>query len=438
LIVNVKTNVYLGEVDITDYVTKFEITNELNKAFRSISITIKDYKVPENATIVNCIINNISNVFKVVDLQYGRLETTLVAKSDIYNTKIVYETDDLHSFIGTNTVTNCTIPLDLTPIKFEERLEQFYDITRFMYYWNDGIKYVDFNNTFGVTSAVFSVANQNIKEIVRIEGEEPQDIKGVGFNLSSEEYIYSEPSMTLFVNPSPQPFSPSTQMSYSDGNSTYFIDPVYSKARLYYSPLGDPKITASLNFAKRVDYKVVEKFNLDNDEFAKVTGFIKSVISIEINDVVFTSYTHLYNHILFNTPQTGDMKIAYITDIYEATIPPTTIQKKTKIKAEYYNHILEAEHNVEASGYFPIPYTFTINFIDDYNIESNIASGMLVEVLNSSVVVAGGNADAFGEIDITINDYGCYALLFDGRTYYINFFSNEFNISPNVSKKCQS
>jgi hypothetical protein len=228
--------------------------------------------------------------------------------------------------------------------------------------------------------------------------------------------------------------SPKKTDKYSDGDNNYTFVSIQNQLLFYLTPLGGV-FRCNLETELVEGYVVVEKYELNNEDYLIVTAGIKNIVAIEINGEYLKREDYKietkFNYIIFNKKYTGELKIAYKTDIYRAIIPPTQIPKDYKIYASYYNQKLFYTLKSEYNGYYPLPYKYNFSLITEWNIPPNVASEKEFKINGETY-----KANHFGEIEIEFKEYGCCELTTDGYDpLYVIYRKNKFNITQE-SEEC--
>ena len=260
-------------------------------------------------------------------------------------------------------------------------------------------------------------------------------------NSTGVQEVHCEPSITLAIDRSPQPLSPSALVVYTSEETTYKISPCSAQGTIYYSPLTSiPSITIQgISPRRHIDYAVIEKYSLDNEYFFYTTAGIKNIIGLSLNGVItLATYSLNQNIVFFSEKVTGDVIISYNTDVFRFTLPPSSTQgKKISINATHLNHVLKHTHEYQPEGYYPLPYAIKMSLVSDWGFDSEdaiFASGNVVKIDAEGIrtIVGSWSADAFGEVPVLLLNYGVYVLACQGHDdLYIKMYINEFSMDLN-------
>jgi len=267
---------------------------------------------------------------------------------------------------------------------------------------------------------------EDIESLNTATNKDNKKINTIYINLKKEKIIAAEPQIVLDIKDSPQCCSPDEVKIYTDDDgNTYKISPVNSFYIIYYSPLFTKPITnLDVEEGSRI---VVEKFRLENDNYITLTGGIDELIDVEgVEEVEFKKG---YNIVTFKQTS-GDMKISYKTNVLYGTFKNNKYPKNVSISIKHFNQILEYTHKYELNGYYPIPFTFNLNLISDWGIDSNEAINKKIIISRKKgdvfIKLAEHISDNFGDIYYYLDKYGTYR--FDTENYnslYLDWYINK-------------
>lgn len=458
--ITIRKKVLFDSKDVTNHITSLDIYKEVGKLVSSLSLSAQNVKAPEVIEVyIKKENEEKSYTFYPTQIQKEQNVHTIIAKS-----KMSFFTEDLgqKEDIGIagsakEVLTALTEGLntDFTNFTDYNLLDGgYYNTTYRASAILDILSAVSAdvyikNNTLYFAEKIYIHEDTNIlfdeSDFLSFKvSSTPSKAKSVTFNQSVNK-IYSTPTLSLNVTPSPQPLSPSHPLTIKDDSDkedikTYVIKPTPALARLFFSPLNAYVSIAGATFKKRVNQKAIEGASMNGEYYLTVSGGIKSIKLIRLNDRAISGYSFKsgYNVVYFNRPITGNLQIAYITDIYQKIFPTSQdSRKKIQIDIKMLNQSLSYTHTYTASGYYPLPYYFEINFITDWGIDPNRAGrkGFSVyKVLSKTKDKPGGNyvtrSDEFGDASITLTSYGIYKLKTSGyKPLYITFYINSFSIS---------
>lgn len=259
-----------------------------------------------------------------------------------------------------------------------------------------------------------------------------------------EQAVTAEPSMSLVIEPSPQPCSPSSVLTYTDDDGNiYKIHPKNAYFYIYYSPFfySEPRGNQSAYSKTR---NLVEEFDLIDDDRIELTGGVQFVNRITLNDQPVSDYyyKHGYNVLSFSKRKTGRLKISYGTWCLFGEIEHKSHPTQVVFDYKFLDLRLKYVHKIELNGYYPKPYTLTISLQKDWGIPTQEAINKSVTLLKydaqtkSYTQIGTTNANDFGDFSFKINEYGIYGFETSGYErlglkYFVNHMSF-FMGTPNV------
>ena len=392
--------------------------------------------------------NDVSEKFIIEDIEYlDNDNIKIYAKSKTYSlTKIPLNTiiqaksvkeliTELLSGVSVDFTKFSDIPLlfdyEIEDKSVDEVITELSKITDFDYYYFRGAVYFEdkrvinkddeavfrFNEIEHIGEFSMSVTKENILNEVLI-------------NVEDEEVI-AEPTIALEIKNSPQCCSPDGVVIYTDDNgNTYKINPVNAFFSVYYSPLiQKPNINVACEEGERI---LIEKFELNNDSFVRLTGGIKELIAVE--GVENYSFEWGYNVLVFDLVEKGELKITYKTDCLYGTIEHSKYPKTINFHITHFNQVIDYDHKIELNGYYPVPYEFTLNLMSDWGLD-------YAEAINKNVTISKRDGDvfveigeftsnAFGELEFTINEYATYKFETENQEpLYLDWYINKKSIS---------
>jgi hypothetical protein len=340
--------------------------------------------------------------------------------------------------VNTNNLTNFHFFFDfeIKDKSIEEAVEELANITKCDYYYYRGVIYFEDKKSIKKDDIPIQKFN-DIEDIFEFSTTSNKDKKKINKLLinEKEEYITTEPKISLSISKNPFVVSPKKTEKFNNGDYNYTFVPIQNQLLFYLTPLGGT-FKSNLETELVEDYIAIEKYELSNDDYLIVTAGIKNIVAIEINGEYLKEEDYKietnFNYIIFNKKYTGDLKIAYKTDIYRAIISPTQTPKDYKIYATYYDQELNYTLKTEYNGYYPTPYKYNFNLIKDWNIPPHIASGKEFKI-NGQIY----QADPFGECEIEFKKYGCYTITTDNyEPIYVTYYKNSFNITQDKEQSC--
>ena len=267
-------------------------------------------------------------------------------------------------------------------------------------------------------------------------------ISEIIFNQKNIKDIAIEPTITLVLDPSPQPLSPTAPLTWTNetNGDTYTISPISAIGKVFINTTGN--VSSNLALGVEENYTAVEEFELDEDEYVELSGYIKTLNSVEFNGATLNFHAkeseddegdfYAHNTLCFAGARSGKLRVSYTTKCYFFSMPPRDIVSNAPIKIGFYNALIDYTHKYELNGYYPPFLEHDLSIIKDYNYDSAFIprakisfNGMMYDV------------NSFGEVRLQFADYGNYEadLYIDNqfvKTLYIAYFANEFTKSFNI------
>jgi hypothetical protein len=342
------------------------------------------------------------------------------------------------SRVNTNNLTDFHFLFDfeIKNKSIEEAVEELANITKCDYYYYRGVIYFEDKKSIKKDDAPIQKFN-DIEDIFEFSTTSNKDEKKINklFINKKEEYITTEPKISLSVSKDPFVVSPKEKYVYRTPDYHYTFVPIQNQLLFYLTPLGGTfKCNLETEFIK--NYNVIEKYELDNEDYLIVTAGIKKIIAVEVNGEYLKREDYKietkFNYIVFNKKYTGELKIAYKTDIYRAIIPPTQTPKNYKIYATYYDQELNYTLKTEYNGYYPLPFEYELDLVKDWNIPP-------YDAINRKITINGEEytSDPFGIVKINFDHYNCFECRTDNyENLYITLFKNKFDISSDKESIC--
>jgi len=245
-----------------------------------------------------------------------------------------------------------------------------------------------------------------------------------------------ESALKLEIKPNPQNTSPDEILIYTDdkGNK-YKLAPQKAQFYVYYSPKADiiPEINLSYEIKEKT---IVEKYELNNERYLKVTAHIKELLGVEGVD----SYTYDIgdNLLIFDKEYTGEVKVSYKSDVLAGIIENSKYPKNINFNIKYLDRIINYTHKIQLNYYYPLPYNLTLNTISDWGLSVDASINKTINISKydtaSSAFVAQGSttSDEFGDFVINLTEYGTYRFdLGTQEPLFLDYFVNKKNIYMN-------
>lgn len=292
---------------------------------------------------------------------------------------------------------------------------------------------VVFDSEFGVNKeANLAFMEDNIISL-NINQSKNEPIKEIIFNATSENDLFATPKITLVLDPSPQPITPLQDQVWTneENGDRYIISPITGIGKIFTSLKGSLSANIELKFDD--NYVAVEEFELEDDDFVELTGYIKALNAVTLNGntINFTfggesGNFYKENFLCFSGRKSGLLRVSYVTECYFFSTPPSEKESTKPILLNFYNAEIDYKHKYELNGYYPLGLEHKLSIIKDFNYDSDFIPNAKIRF--NGVVL---NVDSFGEVDLVFNDYGNYeaTLLIDNieqKTLYISYFANEF------------
>ena len=402
---------------------KYQINNNEIKSIKFVIDSIE--YLPNNNIRIFCKTKGI----KYSEKYSGLLNTTIRANSlkELINALL----KDIE--INTDNLSDFTFHFDysIEDKSIEDVINDLSKITDFDFYFKGGIVYFEDKKRIKKDDeAVYRFSEyEDILNFSTSTNKDDKKVNKIVFNTDLEP-IVATPSILLDIKDSPQCCSPDEVKIYTDDDgNTYKISPVNAFFIVYYSPLvKKPHINIPCKSGERI---VVEKFELQNDEFVRLSGGIKELIAVEgVSNYV---YKEGYNVLAFDFVEKGELKVTYKTDVLYGTIEHSKYPKIVNFKIKHFNQIIDYDHKIELNGYYPIPYKFILNLISDWGIDSSDAINRSVTISKKSgdvfVIIGEFTSNSFGELEFEINEYGTYKFETDNyEALYLDWYINKKNL----------
>jgi len=329
---------------------KYSINSGVTKSIKFVIDAI-DY-LPENNIKVYCKTKGIKYSYKYSGLYNGVIQAASIKE-------LLDKLIDLPKFHKNLTDIPFYFDYDAQSKSIEEIIEDISKITDFDYYFKEGIIYFEDKKRIKKDDVVVYKFTEykDILSFTTSANKDEKKINRIIFNKTHEEPIIATPSILLDIKDSPQCCSPDEVKIYTDDEgNTYKINPVNASFIVYYSPLiNKPEINIPAQIGERV---VVEKFELKNDEFVRLSGGIKELIAVEGVDNFI--YKEGYNVLAFDFIEKGELKVTYnpemntgyfehngISEVTSVMMSATAIGEQTVDQIRIYPNPSHGIFNIE-------------------------------------------------------------------------------------------
>lgn len=296
------------ETDITDKLISIDILELENSLYSNCEIKLADFNIPYDFAKDKIIhfrieIDNNSYEFLIDEIEaIGENKTSLLLKSkgallsEVYSGKVQYfdysnYKDLIESYLsefGLTSDTSNLLNVDILndteiDLSREDVIKDFLELIGFEVYLKDDTLIFEPLKSISGSDASISF----FKDVLDLSTETESNslIGAVYINCKPEESVFSEPKITLIADPSPQPLSPQSVLTFSEDGTTYKINPITSKLLGYHTPiLNERPQYLGLNGSWIEDYKIVEEFNLIEDDALETTSGIKNIIAVAYSE----------------------------------------------------------------------------------------------------------------------------------------------------------
>jgi hypothetical protein len=141
-----------------------------------------------------------------------------------------------------------------------------------------------------------------------------------------------------------------------------------------------------------------------------------------------------YNKINFFQKISGFIKIAYKTNITRTIIPPQEREGIVSINITYLDQVLKHRHEAKADNYFPRYYIINLELAKEFLMPLESVINLEIELRNTDdEVIEVFQGDEFGELQLTLADYGIYKLKpkYKSKELHIIFYANKLELTLN-------
>jgi len=314
----------------------------------------------------------------------------------------------------------------------EEVIEDLSKITGFDYYFYRGVLYFEDKKRINKEDKAVRKFSEltDIIDFSTSTNKDEKKINKIYINKKDDKVFAAKPTIALEIKDSPQCCSPDEVLIYTDDEgNTYKINPQNAFFVVYFSPIIQiPKCNVLYEIGERI---LIEKFELNNDEYVELTGGIEEIIAIEgVKNYVFEKG---YNLLVFDKVEKGELKITYKTKVLHGTIGHSKYPKNVNFLITHFNQKIDYTHKIELNGYYPVPYDFTLNLMKDWGIDYAEAIKKQVTISRKDgevfAVMGTYESNAFGELEFSISEYNTYKFEMSGEEpLYLDWYVNKKQI----------
>ncbi len=421
-------DLYIAPTIIGDLIERIEIkykVNDEDEVTEKFTIDNVDY-LKDNNIKIYCKSKTIKYTYKYT----GNLNKTIQTNSvkDLIS-KLLPD-------VSVNYENLTDIPLlfdyEIKDKAIEEAIEDLSKITGFDYYFYRGVLYFEDKKRIKEDDVAIKKFSE-LSDIIEFSTSTNKDKKKINklfINCTDTKDLVAEPTIALDINPSPQCCSPDEVLIFTDdAGNTYKINPINAFFIIYYSPtIQKPNCNIACKEGERI---LIEKFELNNDEYVELTGGIEEIIALEgVENYVFEKG---YNLLAFDKVEKGELKITYKTKVLYGTIKHSKYPKSVNFHISHFNQVINYEHKIELNGYYPIPYKFTLNLMKDWGIDYGDAINKSITISRKDgdvfAVIGTYESNAFGELEFDINEYNTYKFeMKEQEPLYLDWYINKKQI----------